>query len=182
MATELIKVMGEEGNVAILCGNQAAPNLQARQKAVRDELAKYPKIKIVDAVYHKETSEEAAKAVQREQTAHPEITGWAMIGGWPLFARDALKWPPGSVKVVAVDALPPQLKYLKDGHVQLLLAQDCYGWGYKSVEILLEKIKNDKNPADVKVIDPLTAVTKDGANGTKSADEFAKNWDKWLGK
>jgi len=30
-----------------------------------------------------------------------------------------------------------QLGYLKSGHVQLLLAQDCYGWGAKSVELLL---------------------------------------------
>jgi ribose transport system substrate-binding protein len=182
VAVELVKVMGEEGKVAILCGNQAAPNLQARQKAVRDELAKHPKITIVDSVYHKETSEEAAKAVQAFQTAHPDINGWAMIGGWPLFAEDALKWQPGAVKCVSVDALPPQLKYLKDGHVQMLLAQDCYGWGYKSVEILMDKIKDGKDPANTKVIDPLQAVTKDGGNGAKSADEFAKNWDKWLGK
>jgi ribose transport system substrate-binding protein len=182
VAAELVKVMGDKGNVAILCGNQAAPNLQARQKAVRDELAKYPNIKIVDAVYHPEKSEDAAKAVQQEQTAHPEITGWAMIGGWPLFAEDALKWQPGTVKVVSVDALPPQLKYLESGHVQMLLAQDCYGWGYKSVQILLDKIKYDKSPENVKVIDPLQAVTKDGGNGSKSAKEFAANWDKWLGK
>ena len=53
-------------------------------------------------------------------------------------------------------ALPAQLPYLKSGHVQLLLAQDCYGWGHKSVELLLEKIVNKKDPPDVRVIDPLT--------------------------
>lgn len=187
VAAELVKVMGTKGNVAILCGNQAAPNLQARQKAVRDELGKYPDIKIIDAVYHKETAEEAAKALQSEQGAHPEITGWAIIGGWPLFAEDALKWQPGTVKAVSVDALPPELKYLKSGHVQMLLAQDCYGWGYQSVQILLEKIKNNKNPDPPFVIDPLQAVTKDGGKDDKGniifgADEFSKKWDKWLGK
>jgi N-methylhydantoinase A/oxoprolinase/acetone carboxylase beta subunit len=30
----------------------------------------------------------------------------AMIGGWPLFAKNALKWEPGTIKVVSVDALP----------------------------------------------------------------------------
>ena len=34
-----------------------------------------------------------------------------MIGGWPLFTADALKWPAGTVKVVSVDALPAQLNY-----------------------------------------------------------------------
>ena len=187
VAVELCKFMGDKGNVVILAGNQAAPNLQTRQKAVRDEMVKHPGIKIIDTVYHKETSEEAAKAVQQEQTAHPEINGWAMIGGWPLFAEDALKWEPGSVKVVSVDALPPQLKYLKSGHVQMLLAQDCYGWGYKSVQLLLEKIKNNKVPANGKEIDPLQAVTKDGGKDAAGgiiygADEFEKKWARWLGK
>ena len=76
-----------------------------------------------------------------------------------------------------MDALPPQLSYLEDGHVDVLLgAQDCYGWGYKSVQILLDKIVKGKTPADTKIIDPLTKVTK------ADVAEFAKKWDKWLGK
>jgi ribose transport system substrate-binding protein len=173
---ELAKLMGDKGTIAILAGNQAAPNLRARAKAVKEEAAKHPGIKIVDTFYHEETPEKAAATVQREQTAHPEITGWAMIGGWPLFTRDALKWEPGTVKVVSVDALPPQLTYLEDGHVQVLLAQDCYGWGYKSVEILLEKIVKGKDPASTRIIDPLTRVTKENAK------EFAAKWKKWLGE
>ena len=85
--------------------------------------------------YHVETPEKAAEAVANAQNANPGIGGWCMIGGWPLFTADALKWPAGTVKVVSVDALPAQLNYLRDGHVQVLLAQDCYGWGAKSVEI-----------------------------------------------
>jgi len=41
---------------------------------------------------------------------------------------------------------------------------------------LLEKVINNKDPKNPKVIDPLTKVTKE------NADEFAKKWDKWLGK
>jgi ribose transport system substrate-binding protein len=174
---ELGEVMGGKGTFAILAGSQAAPNLRNRVKGVKDEAAaKFPDMKILDTYYHPETPEQAAAEVQREQSAHPEIQGWAMIGGWPLFTRDALKWEPGTVKVVAVDALPPELTYLKDGHVQVLLAQDCYGWGYKSVQILLDKIVKNQSPAEAKIIDPLQRVTKE------NADEFAKNWDKWLGK
>ena len=174
---ELAKVMDNKGTVAILAGNQSAPNLRTRAQAVRDQVkAKYPDIKIIDTYYHPETPEQAAAEVQREQAAHPEIQGWAMIGGWPLFTRDALKWEPGTVKVVAVDALPAQLSYLKDGHVQVLLAQDCYGWGYKSVNMLLDKIVKNQSPQNPRVIAPLTRVTKE------NADDFAKKWDKWLGK
>jgi ribose transport system substrate-binding protein len=174
---DLAEVMGKKGTIAILGGNQTAPNLRTRVQAVKDTVAaKYPDIKVLDTYYHQETPEQAAAEVQREQAAHPEIQGWAMIGGWPLFTRDALKWEPGSVKVVAVDALPPQLAYLKSGHVQELLAQDCYGWGAKSVQILLDKIVKNSDPEQPRVIDPLTKVT------AADADEYAKKWDKWLGK
>ena len=98
------------------------------------------------------------------------------IGGWPLFTADALKWPAGSIKVASVDALPAQLGYLKTGHVEVLLAQDCYGWGTKSVNLLLDKVLDNKQPADVRVVDPLTKVTKD------NVDAFGKNWEKWLSK
>lgn len=178
---ELAEVMGKKGTIAILAGNEAAPNLQKRVQGVREELAKYPEMKELGGTgkgvfYHEETPEKAAQRVQDAQRSNPDIQGWAFVGGWPLFTKDALPWPPGSVKVVSVDALPPQLGYLKSGHVAALYAQDCYGWGHRSVELLLEKIVNQKDPPSVRVIDPLTRVTKE------TADDYAKNWDKWLGK
>lgn len=172
----LAKAMDEKGTVAILAGNQSAPNLQARARAVTEVLSKYPNIKALPAgpVYHEETPEKAAEKLQDVQRNNPQITGWALIGGWPLFTKDALPWKPGAVKVVSVDALPAQLPYVKNGYVEVLLAQDCYGWGKKSMELLLEKIVNNQAPATPKVIDPLTKVTKD------NADAYGKNWDNWL--
>ncbi len=174
----LVQTMGEKGTVAILAGNQSAPNLQARVAGAKAAAAKYPGIKLNEpaAFYHVETPEKSAEAVASAQNANPGIQGWAFIGGWPLFTSDALKWAPGSVKVVSCDALPAQLNYLRTGHVDTLYAQDCYGWGYKSVEILLEKIIHGKTPANPKIVDPLTEVTK------ANVDAFGKNWEKWLAK
>ncbi|MEO7934608.1 MAG: substrate-binding domain-containing protein [Chthoniobacterales bacterium] len=175
---ELAKSMGEKGTVAILGGNQSAPNLQNRVAGAKEALAKFPGMKLNEpgVFFHTETPEKSAEAVQNAQNANPNIQGWAFIGGWPLFTADALKWPAGSIKVVSCDALPAQLNYLRDGHVDVLYAQDCYGWGYKSVEILLEKIVNKKEPATPIIIDPLTKVTKE------NVDEYGKNWEKWLKK
>jgi len=175
---ELAKAMGGKGTVAILGGNQSAPNLQNRVAGAKAALAKYPDMKLNEpgVFYHVETPEKSAEAVQTAQNANPGIQGWAFIGGWPLFTTDALKWPAGSIKVASVDALPAQLGYLKSGHVEVLLAQDCYGWGTQSMKILLEKIIENKQPADVRVVDPLTRVTKE------NVDEFGKNWEKWLAK
>ena len=73
-------------------------------------------------------------------------------------------------------ALPAQLGYVKDGSVEALLAQDCYGWGTKSIEILLDKIVKNQSPPDVKVIDTLTLVTQE------HVDYYGENWKKWLKK
>src|SRR6476659_2770333 len=60
---ELAKEMGGKGSVAVLAGNQNAPNLQARVKGVKNVLAKYPDIKLVDVFYHKETPQDSAAKV-----------------------------------------------------------------------------------------------------------------------
>ena len=175
---ELAKAMDNKGTIAILAGNQTAPNLQKRVQGVKDDLKNYPGIKLLpDGVfYHPETPEQSAEAVNTAQSTHPQIEGWAMIGGWPLFAKNALKWAPGSIKVVSVDALPAELNYVKSGYVTALFAQDCYGWGYKSVELLLNKIVKGENPSSERIIDPLTRVTKE------NVDVIGNNWNKWLGK
>lgn len=175
----LAKAMGEKGTIGILAGNQRAPNLQNRVAGAKEALAKYPNMKLKDpggVFYHVEISEKAAEFLQNAQAANPDIQGWAMLGGWPLFTADALKWPPGSIKVVAVDALPSQLEYVKKGYVEALIAQDCYGWGTKSVDILLNKIVNNQAPPEVRLIDPLTLVTKE------NVDSYGENWKKWLSR
>lgn len=173
---ELAKVMGERGVVAILAGNQNAPNLQKRVQGVKNAAKKYPGIKIRETYYHKETPQDAAAKVEQVMQSNPDITGWAMIGGWPLFTDNALKWAPGTVKCVSVDALPAELQYLRSGHVQVLLAQQVFEWGYRSVEHIINKVHFKKDPAAVKDVSELVRVTKE------NVDEFAKNWERWLPK
>src|SRR5690349_9862098 len=115
----LATFMNGKGVVAILAGNQNAPNLQKRAQGVRNAAKKYPGITIRETFYHKETPQDAAAKVEQVMQSNPDITGWAFIGGWPLFTENALKWPPGTVKCVSVDALPAELQYLRSGHVQV---------------------------------------------------------------
>lgn len=139
--TELARQMGDKGKVAILAGNQNAPNLRMRVLGVKQEAAKHPGIKIVDTFFHIETPQDAAAEVVRVQNAYPEIQGWAMVGGWPLFTPTLLKdLDPKKVKIVAVDALPAELAYVDKGLAPVLLAQPTYLWGYVSVQKIVEKV------------------------------------------
>lgn len=158
---ELAKQMNGAGAVAILAGNQNAPNLRKRVDGVKQAAAKYPQIKIVNTFYHIETPQDAAAEVVRAQNANPQITGWAMIGGWPLFTTTLLTdLDPKKVKIVAVDGLPAELEYVEKGLAPVLLAQPTYKWGYVSVEKIVDKIHLK---ADVPVINQmdLVRVSKD---------------------
>jgi ribose transport system substrate-binding protein len=138
---ELAKQMGERGAVAILAGNQNAPNLRKRVEGVKQAAAKYPKMTIVGTFYHTETPQDAAAEVIRVQNAYPQIQGWAMIGGWPLFTQTLLSdLDPKKVKIVAVDALPAELAYVDKGLAPVLLAQPTYLWGYVSVQRIFDKV------------------------------------------
>src|SRR5262249_43051313 len=159
---ELARQMGDTGNIAILAGNQNAPNLRKRVEGVKQAAAaRHPKIKIVDTFYHIETPQDAAAEVIRVQNAYPQIQGWAMIGGGPLFTPTLLTdLDPKKVKIVAVDALPAELAYVDKGLAPVLLAQPTYLWGSESVKLIVDKVHLKK---DVPVINPmeLVKVTKD---------------------
>jgi ribose transport system substrate-binding protein len=158
---ELAKQMGEKGSIAILAGNQNAPNLRNRVNGVKQAAAKYPKIKIVDTFYHIETPQDAAAEVLRVQGAYPEIQGWAMIGGWPLFTQTLLTdLDPKHVKIVAVDGLPAELPYVEKGLAPVLLAQPTYMWGYVGVQTIFEKIHDKKDVPQILPME-LQRVTKE---------------------
>ncbi len=173
---ELAKLLAGKGVVAAIDGNPNAVNLQQRAAGFKKAAEKYPDIKIKGIFYHKETPQDAVAKIEQVMQANPEITGWGLLGGWPLFTQNALKWPVGTIKCVAVDALPPELDYVRSGHVQVLLSQDVYGYGYQSVENLINKLHSKKSPAQAISNSPLTVVTK------QNVEAFSKNWIKWLPK
>ncbi len=158
---ELAKQMGEKGSIAILAGNQNAPNLRKRVEGVKEAAKNYPNMKIVDTFYHIETPQDAAAEVVRAQNAYPQIQGWAMIGGWPLFTPTLLTDLDASkVKIVSVDALPAELAYVDKGLAPVLLAQPVYQWGYVGVHRIFDKVHDGKTVPEIIPME-LVKVTKD---------------------
>jgi ribose transport system substrate-binding protein len=159
---ELAAQMGKKGTIAILAGNQNAPNLRKRVDGVKQAVAaRYPDIKIAGTFYHLETPQDAAAEVIRVQNAYPDVQGWAMIGGWPLFTQTLLKdLDPAKVKIVAVDGLPAELAYVDKGLAPVLLAQPTYQWGYIGVQRIFDKVQLKQDVPQIIPMD-LVRVTKD---------------------
>jgi len=172
---ELVKELGPGKHVVGLPGgNQNAANIQTRIRGALGEARKYPDITIKGPYYSKETPQDAAAKVEEVQTANPDIDGWAMIGSWALFTDALLKWEPGRVKIVAMDALPAELPYVRQGVVARLFAQQTYQWGYRSIEILADKVFLKKDPTTVMEYSPLPLVDK------SNVDQTEQDWKKWL--
>jgi ribose transport system substrate-binding protein len=170
---ELAQQMGGKGSVAILAGNQNAPNLRKRVQGVEEGAKKYPGLKIVGTFYHVETPQDAAAEVIRAQNAYPQIQGWAMIGGWPLFTQTLLTdLDPKKVKIVSVDALPAELAYVEKGLAPVLLAQPTYLWGYVSVQKIIDKVHLNQ---DVPQIIPMELVRVSKEN----LGEWARQLKTW---
>jgi len=168
LMAELARLTGRGARVAVLAGNRTAPNLRRRVEGVLHEAAaRHPDIKIVGTFFHVETPEEASATVMRAQAAHPEISGWAMVGGWALYTRTLLREladdAPArrgrpAVKIVSINALPPQLAYVEAGLAPVLLAQPTYLWGARGVETIVDKLLA-RRPVPAHVPAELVRVT-----------------------
>ena len=171
--SELAKLMNGKGKIAILAGNQNAPNLQRRVQGVKEEAAKSPGIQILGTFNHIETPQDAAAEVVRVGNAYPDLQGWAMIGGWALFTPALVnELDPKRIKIASVDAIGSELVYIDKGIAPVLLAQPVYQWGYVSVNTIIDKLVNKK---DVPVIIPmdLVRVTKENLG------EWARQLKSW---
>jgi ribose transport system substrate-binding protein len=170
---ELATQMGGKGKVAVLQGNQNAPNLQKRVQGVREEAARHPGLSIVGVFPNIETPQDAAAEVIRVNNAYPEIQGWAMVGGWPLFTQTLLdEVDPRRMKIVAVDALPVQLPYVEKGIAPVLLAQPTYKWGHVSVTTVVDKLVLGKQVPEIIPME-LVRVTRE------SLGDWARQLKAW---
>jgi ribose transport system substrate-binding protein len=166
---ELARALARRAKVAVLAGNPSAPNLRRRVEGVMNEAARHPEIKIVGTFFHVETPEEASAAVLRAEAAHPDIAGWAMVGGWPLYTKTLLEdlernVHARNIKIVSINALPPQLVYVEKGLAPVLLAQPTYLWGEVGVDTIVDKVVlgkqvPDRIPIELVRVTPATLGT-----------------------
>lgn len=142
--TELAKQIGGAGKVALLAGNRDAANLRARAAGVQAAADELEAIELIGPLHHEEKPQVAAAEMLRVNEANPDLKGWAVVGGWPLFRssrslallEDLTR---RKLKLVCVDALPDQLVYVDKGHA-VLLAQPVYDWGTVGVATIVDKL------------------------------------------
>ena len=53
------------------------------------------------------------------------------------------------MKIVSINALPPQLAYVEAGIAPVLLAQPTYRWGEMGVDTIVDKVSGKQVPARI---------------------------------
>jgi ribose transport system substrate-binding protein len=161
-ADALAKLIGEKGKVLVIAFQAGASTSDQRQKGFEEEIRKYPGISYIGFQVSNNDPSKAAAEVGSTLTAHPDLAGIFATNdrsaeGTATALRVADKV--GVVKVVGFDAGETQVKQLKDGLVQALIAQQPYQIGVDGIDAIANALSG-KN-VEHSVITGTVTVTKD---------------------
>jgi ribose transport system substrate-binding protein len=168
LGKQAAQLLGGRGKVAIIT-SYGATNLERRLQGVREALATYPDIRIVETYDIKEDPVHCGEIIASGTNRYPDLGAWISVGGWPVFTRNALDAVPRTTKVISFDTIPPAPDLLKAGKAQVLLGQKYFGWGSESVRLLSE-IKAGTMPASAIIDSGVDIVT------AENVDAYIANW------
>lgn len=174
VAQDLAQAMSEKGAIAVLAGDSKDAVAQARLRGLKLELESYPNIKLSRTVSYA-GADEGAMNLEQTKASSPDINGWAILGPWPNLTEADVEDIARTAKIVAADAFPQQLKYVRGGQVQSLVAQDYYAWGYESVRLLAARLTGEKGSS---APGPRTVEIDRVTKG--NAEEMEGKWGRWL--
>lgn len=168
-AKEMIKRIGQNGNVGIIMGGKSVKNQIERVKGFKEYIEKNSKINISDI----ESSD--SYLIEAELAAKKILTNNLKIDA--LLCTSALDGPgaakavmnmglSGKVKIISFDDLPETLEYIEKGIITSTVVQRPYNMGYIAVNIMMNIIEGKKEEGiyytDVVIV------------GKENVDEFKK--------
>ncbi|PIO98030.1 substrate-binding domain-containing protein [Pleomorphomonas carboxyditropha] len=158
----LVKLLNEEGEVAIMMGVPSAPNHAIRADCHKKVFEKYPNIKLVATGIDNDDIETAQKQAAAIMQANPNLKGWvACDAAGPIGIAQAITeaGKAGQVTLVGLDNLPEMLQAIRDGIADSSSSTKPQMQGYWAVMTMWQKALGVETP---KTIDTGIAVlTKD---------------------
>jgi len=172
LGAQAARVLGGQGTIAIITSGMAT-NITRRMEGLRAALARHPGLKVVDTLDIQEDAVRCAELVTATLRRHPDLSAIVSVGGWPVFSRNILAGvDPVRTKVVSFDTIPPAPELLKEGKVQVLVGQKYFGWGSESLKLLVDAIRNGKQPASPLMHSGVDVVT------AENVDSYLAEWER----
>jgi ribose transport system substrate-binding protein len=161
-AQSLATLINKQGKVFVVNVKPGISTTDQRQQGFEEGIKQYPNITYLGGQYDNDDPTQAASIVSATLQRHPDLAG---IFATNLFsgegAATALQsaGKQGKVKLIEFDAGPTEVRALKAGQVQGLIAQDPYDIGQMGVQMAVDYLKTKQPPANKHVTTPTTFVT-----------------------
>jgi ribose transport system substrate-binding protein len=161
-AKALAEQIGDKGKVMVISTDPGVSTVDARIKGFEEEIkAGHPGVRYLGVQYSHNDVGEASKIVNAALAKDPDLAGvFAANLNSATGAGSALQQAGklGQVKMVGFDAGPAQVKQLRDGVVQALIAQLPGEIGAKGVEQAVAAVKGQ--PVTASIPTEATIVTR----------------------
>jgi ribose transport system substrate-binding protein len=143
-AKQLAAAIGDEGEVAAEIHDQTSATGIGRRKGFEDEMAKHPKIKIVDLKFANEAGK-AADDIKAMMTAHPNLKGiFASNEGAAVGLAIAQKETGSKIVGIGFDSGKKQKDAINAGLLLGAITQNPVGIGQCAVSSLTKTLKGEK--------------------------------------
>jgi ribose transport system substrate-binding protein len=173
-AFDAIKQLHPEGGKVMVMGLEpGVSTTDARGKGFEDAVKADPKFAYVGIQYDHNDPATAAQLVSAQLQKDPDLVGVFAVN---LFAAEGTATgikqagKSGQVQVVGFDAGPNQIKALREGTVQALVAQDPGAIGKFGVDEAVTALDGGQNTRNVQT--GFTIITKDNLDGDGGAAAY----------
>jgi len=164
-AQTLVKLIGGKGEVGLIPFVAGAATSTMREKGFKDELKKYPKVKLASVLYSESDAAKGMAVTENMLTSIPDLAGIfaanepGAIGAARAIEQRGLA---GKVKLVAFDAAGSEIDALKRGTIQALIVQNPFKMGYEGVRAAVKAVHGEKVPRYTDT--GVAVVTKENLN------------------
>jgi ribose transport system substrate-binding protein len=177
-AQSLATQINQQGKVFVVNVKPGISTTDQRQQGFEEGMKQYSNITYLGSQYCNNDPTQAASIVSATLQRHPDLAG---IFATNLFAgegsatalQNARKQ--GKVKLIEFDAGPTEVRALKAGQVQGLIAQHPYDIGQMGVQMAVDYLKNKQRPTNKKITTATTFVTLSNMNDPNVAKALYKS-------
>ncbi|MGL1891570.1 MAG: sugar ABC transporter substrate-binding protein [Spirochaetaceae bacterium] len=143
VATEkLIELMGGKGNILNVLEVVTDANTVLRKEGIEEVVAKYPDVNIVQEIGDMTSIEEGMEKIENAMAANLDVLDGVICTGYTTtVAATAILSPYNQnnskrISFVGIDDDPAVLEAIRNGSIDATIAQNPYGHGYLSCQII----------------------------------------------
>ncbi|KGT94314.1 hypothetical protein NG99_09165 [Erwinia typographi] len=171
MAAEAMnKLLGGKGEVLVITQPPGSAAQDAREKGFAEQIKRYPGITYIGPQYQSDDPQKAAEIVTSTLSAHPKLAGiFSTNDQGAIGAVTGLRQAGATkkVKMVAYDAATAEVSALKNGAINVLIAQNPKQEGEAVIEIASKLLAGETVPKQT-----LTELVSIDSHEHAKADKY----------